>query len=113
MEMSFDQPGQDRAPSGVDARGLGLDGRRAGGRAGIRDASVADHHRRVGHGRRAGAVDQLAAVDERGSWSRFHGVHSCVVAVACLRGTHASCTGYGTSLVCNTLTQLGSVYLSP
>src|SRR5206468_2511983 len=43
-----------------------------GGRSGIYDPAVANHERPIGHGRRAAAVDQLAATNEHGSLSRFH-----------------------------------------
>ena len=73
MEVGLDQARHDRAAAGVDALRVGGDARRAGGRAGVGDAAVLDDERRVGDRRRAGAVDQLAVGDERGSRGEFHG----------------------------------------
>ena len=65
VEVGLDQPRHDGAAAGVDPPGAGCDRRRLGDGTGVGDAAVANDQGRVRHGRRAGAVDQLAVGDYR------------------------------------------------
>jgi len=71
--VGLDESRQDGAAVGVEVLGVRRQGRRGGGRARVKDASVAQDDRRVRDGRGARPVHELAVADDRGSCGSFHG----------------------------------------
>jgi hypothetical protein len=76
VEVGLDQAGQDGAAAGVDAPGLGRQGRRPGHRAGVGDPPVLNDQCRIGDWRGAGAGKELPVGDDRDARCRFHGCSS-------------------------------------